>query len=130
VEIRNIEQASVSHKPGMVLRAIIEGTKNGGHYHELMKSVRVGDVVIHIQELSRRHKYFVGASIVAREAAPRDGHYIVALQDKYWLQEDAKISVSSFIKENINRIRKEIVSSRPRNYPFMLRFNGNTQKKK
>jgi hypothetical protein len=129
VEIRNIRPAGPRFKPGVTLLGLIKGRKNGGRYHELMKEARAGDVVIHINEPTRGHKYISGASIIERGAVRKGEHYLVALRDAFWLSPTDRIPISEFLKKHTKAIRKEI-TSRPRNYPFILRKEVNSQSKR
>jgi HNH endonuclease len=128
VEVKNIKQADPQYKPGVTLRGLIEGTKNHGHYHELMKDARAGDVVIHIHEPKRGHKYLSGASIVDREAVRKGGDYSVSLRDVFWLPITDRISIAEFLKKHAKAIRKEL-TSHPKNYPFLLRKERHSQLK-
>jgi hypothetical protein len=129
VEVRNIEQDSRVHKPGLVLRGIIEARKNGGRYHELMRAARPTDVVIHIQEITSGNKYLTGASIVARGAIPQRGYYLISLRDRFWLPESIRIPIPQFINKHEKSIREEL-TVHPESYPLVLRSDRNTGAKR
>ena len=120
--------------PGFVVGEMLRGKKFQGktpktqkRMHELMKEVKAGDLVIHVQKEKKgsARKLILGISIVGHfdqekieKKIKREIYYEIPLEDF----ESTRISLNDFMRRNEAALRRELRKG-PKKFPFNLR-NG------